>query len=244
MDGAQLEDGVAGSIGTGSRRRGTSHPGSAPGRRSVDRAPRDQQGRSGARPERARFEGLPVRVLGLIAWIALATATSACLSPQVHVDTSDPVALRDATAIEVRLAPTKAGAAPVVPEATAEAFLDRVRAELRAGAHPILGEAEGSGGAGGVGDAAGHVVLELAVVEQPVTRRTYTADTDANGTRLEERTEAIVVLRALGADGRTEIWRCTARSLLPKPDAPFGPTGDEVFEGLLERALERIPKRS
>ncbi|MFO0688061.1 MAG: hypothetical protein U0900_05095 [Myxococcota bacterium] len=193
-------------------------------------------------PGRPPSRGLPRWMIGLaIAWVAVA---SACVNPRIHVAASNPGALRDATAIEVRLAPTRPATGPMIAPATTAALLERVREGLRAGAHPVVDGSGNGGRADATGAGAGPVTLELVLLEQSVARRTYTADTDANGARTEERTEAIVVLRALGADGRSELWRCTASSLLPKPNVPFAPSEIEVLERLVDGALARIPKRS
>lgn len=167
--------------------------------------------------------------IGLVA--ALAASLAGCISPRIQVASSDAAALRSAPALEVVLVPLKKGEEAALDETATAALVERARESLRAKGYPD----DGSDG--------DPIPLELAVREELVSKRTYTADTDANGARLVKRTEAIVALRAVGPDGKTELWRCEARGLLPKRDAPFGPSEEEIFERLLERALARIPAR-
>lgn len=173
-------------------------------------------------------------IAGLVLAAALALSLPGCTGPRIRITSSDAAVLRAAPALEVVLVPAKKGERAALSEAATAALVERARESLRAKGHPteVTASAEGD-----------PLPLELALLEEQVSRRTYTADTDANGVRLVKRTEAIVALRALAADGETVLWHCEARGLLTEPGRPFGPTEAELFERLLDRALARIPAR-
>ncbi|MBK7948337.1 MAG: hypothetical protein IPK00_06250 [Deltaproteobacteria bacterium] len=167
--------------------------------------------------------------IGLVAF--LAASVSGCTSPRIQVTSSDAAVLRGAPALELVLVAVRKGEEAALDETATAALVERAREALRAKGYPDDGP-EGD-----------PILLELALLEELVSKRTYTADTDASGARFVKRPEAIVALRAIDPDGKTELWRCEARGLLPKRDAPFGPSEAAVFERLLEHALARIPAR-
>ncbi|MBY0400585.1 hypothetical protein K2X89_09840 [Myxococcota bacterium] len=155
-----------------------------------------------------------------------------CTGPRIRVASTDDSALRSRPGFEVTLTPAAASGRSALSESAVESLLERTREALRARGYPIDEDAP----------EADAFMLDLR--EELVERRTYTADTDANGTRLVKRPEAVVTLRALAADGKQELWRCEARGLVTRSDGRPGAGSEALYERLLERALARIPARS
>lgn len=179
--------------------------------------------RPGPRP----FANVPL-VASLLA-VALLSILNACIADRIRVVATEGIPLAGASTVYVSLAKALDGSRPTTPPTPGDALLIEARSRLVEKGYAIGASAVSS-------DAA----LELEVRTERVSRRTYSADTDANGIRLVERTEAIVSLRVV--ERGLPVWRCEARGRLPEPElAALESTGD-LLAKLLDRALAKVPK--
>ena len=168
-------------------------------------------------------------LLALVSLVWLAISTAACLSGQIIVDASDGAALAGVSALRVSFSGTAASAETPSPSPTSMTALQaRAESDLRAKGYSIATDDDVP-------------ILEIALHTEQVERRTWTSDPDASASKLVERTEAVVSLRA--RDGNGELWFCDAHAVLPKPGMPFAPKLDDVWAQLLERALAKVPVR-
>jgi hypothetical protein len=162
---------------------------------------------------------------------ALAIGASACIANRIRVEAADAAIVGASSTLHVSLGKATPGALSV-PATLSSALLTKAESALRAKGYAIRTARDSE------------LVVELAVRKERVSRRTYTADSDANGSRMVERTEAVLSLRAVETADGSEVWRCDARGRLPEPELARLQSDEALFDELLARALEKIPARS
>ncbi len=194
-----------------------------------------------------------LRVARIRTALALAVVVplfAACISNRVTVDASDATVLAQAATVYVSLAGVSATEAesgtaseteadalapargPAIDPALESALRARAEQALRAKGYAIGTAAESD------------LILELAPRHESVMRRTWSSDPDASGARVVQKSEAVLVLRALRGSEDTELWRGEARARLPDSALVFGTNAEAVWSQVLDRALERVPDRS
>lgn len=165
------------------------------------------------------------RLVASWALAAFLAAGTGCLADRIRTAPAGDPSLAGAATVRVAVAPGSPS-----PE-LATRMLARLETNLAARGYSVV-----------AGEAAADARVELSIRKQRVKRKTYSADTDANGERLVERTEAVVVLRATGED-RHELFRCEARGRLPEPPLAALEREEDLVGKLVERAVARIAQR-
>ena len=87
------------------------------------------------------------------------------------------------------------------------------------------------------------LLIQIQLSTERVTRRVWSSDPDANGYVTREIEEARLVLRALGPDATTELWRGEARSRLPQRAPLVGADAEQIWMNALAEVIDRFPQK-